>query len=153
MNNLKLRFPPIIVFAGFSVLVWLSALILPGTINLAGAETAFFVVGVGAGGYFGLTGLSEFRRARTTTSPTHPENASAIVTEGIYAKTRNPMYLGLQCVLLGWAIFQGNLFAILVALCFAPYMTAFQIKPEEDVLEEHFGEEYLKYKRKVRRWI
>ncbi len=153
MSNLELRFPPISVFAGFAVLIWVAAIVLPGDVNLHGAETAFLVIGIGAGGYFGITGLSEFRRARTTTSPSHPENASAIVTEGVYSKTRNPMYLGLQLILLGWAVFQGNLFAIPLALGFAAYITAFQIKPEEALLEENFGKEYLAYKARVRRWM
>ncbi|KZL20043.1 methyltransferase family protein [Pseudovibrio sp. WM33] len=153
MENLKLRFPPVAVFFSFAVIIWMVATMLPGDINLHGAETAFLVIGIGAGGYFGVTGLSEFRRARTTTSPSHPENASAIVSDGIYSKTRNPMYLGLQFILLGWAIFQGNLFAIPVALGFAVYITLFQIKPEEDLLEENFGQEYLAYKACVRRWM
>ncbi|KZL28720.1 isoprenylcysteine carboxylmethyltransferase family protein [Pseudovibrio sp. Ad37] len=153
MENLKLRFPPVAVFFSFAVIIWMVATMLPGDINLHGAETTFLVIGIGAGGYFGVTGLSEFRRARTTTSPSHPENASAIVSDGIYSKTRNPMYLGLQFILLGWAIFQGNLFAIPVALGFAVYITLFQIKPEEDLLEENFGQEYLAYKACVRRWM
>ncbi|KZK95498.1 hypothetical protein PsAD46_00503 [Pseudovibrio sp. Ad46] len=153
MENLKLRFPPVAVFFSFAIIIWMVATLLPGDINLHGAGTAFLVIGIGAGSYFGVTGLSEFRRARTTTSPTHPENASAIVSDGIYSKTRNPMYLGLQFILLGWAIFQGNLFAIPVALGFAVYITLFQIKPEEDLLEENFGQEYLAYKARVRRWM
>ncbi|KZL19622.1 hypothetical protein PsAD2_01901 [Pseudovibrio axinellae] len=153
MDYFKLRFPPVLVFAGFAILIWITALFLPGNVQLHGVETAFLVIGIGAGGYFGVTGLSEFRRARTTANPTHPENASAIVCEGIFSKTRNPMYLGLQFILLGWAIYQGNLFAIPVALGFAAYITAFQIIPEEAILEENFGEEYLKYKARVRRWM
>ena len=153
MAKLKLRVPPPLVFVGFAVLMWLVALVLPGNINLHGTETAFLVIGLGAGGYFSFTGFFEFRRARTTINPFHPEETTALVSGGIYSKTRNPMYLGLQIILLGWAIFLGNLFAIPVALGFAVYITEFQIKPEEEILEENFGKEFLAYKARVRRWI
>ncbi|SDR24509.1 isoprenylcysteine carboxylmethyltransferase family protein [Pseudovibrio sp. Tun.PSC04-5.I4] len=153
MENLKLRFPPILVFLAVAALVWVSAFLLPGDVNLHGAGNAFLVIGIGAGAYFGITGISEFRRARTTTSPTKLENVSAIVSAGIYSKTRNPMYLGLQFMLLGWAIYQGNLFSIAIALGFAGYITLFQIIPEEATLEENFGEEYMEYKARVRRWM
>lgn len=62
MENLKLRVPPPVVFVCFAVLIWLVAWILPGNFNLRGAETAFLVIGIGAGGYFSFTGFFEFRR-------------------------------------------------------------------------------------------
>ncbi|MCL4110020.1 UNVERIFIED_CONTAM: hypothetical protein GTU68_038237 [Idotea baltica] len=63
------------------------------------------------------------------------------------------MYLGLLIFLIGVAIYLGNLSAFLVLPAFYIVITEMQIKPEEHMLEEKFGDEYLEYKRKVRRWL
>jgi protein-S-isoprenylcysteine O-methyltransferase Ste14 len=67
--------------------------------------------------------------------------------------TRNPMYLGLLFVLLGWAIFLSNLLALAGIPAFVLYMNRFQIGPEERALTARFGEDFAIYKTRVRRWI
>jgi protein-S-isoprenylcysteine O-methyltransferase Ste14 len=63
------------------------------------------------------------------------------------------MYLGLLLVLLGFAIWLGNVLAPIMLVAFVLYLTRFQIVPEERVLREKFGEEYAGYMRRVRRWL
>jgi protein-S-isoprenylcysteine O-methyltransferase Ste14 len=106
-----------------------------------------------AGASLDLAGLFHFLRARTTTNPLKPSNASALVTGGIYRFTRNPMYLGLATLLLAWAIYLANLAALAGPLLFILYMNRFQIAPEERALAAGFGAEYDAYRARVRRWI
>ena len=82
-----------------------------------------------------------------------PERASALVERGIYRHTRNPMYLGLLCLLLGWTLALGQWAALLGPLVFVVYITRFQIVPEERVLLAHFGAAYDDYRQRVRRWL
>ncbi len=99
-----------------------------------------------------LSAVVQFRRARTTIHPHHPERASALVTDGVYAWTRNPMYLSLWLLLIGAAVRLGALSAMIVALCFGPTLTRVQICAEERALAARFGETYASYRARVRRW-
>jgi protein-S-isoprenylcysteine O-methyltransferase Ste14 len=107
----------------------------------------------GAGVVTGALGVVSFRRARTTVNPTRPDSSSSLVLSGVYAFTRNPMYLGLLLVLVGWAIFLSNILAFLVLPGFIFYMNRFQIEPEERALASLFGREFDAYKSRVRKWL
>lgn len=100
-----------------------------------------------------LAAVASLWRSRTTINPLQPERASALVTDGIYRYTRNPMYLSLLLLLFGYACELWNWPAFLAPLAYAAYITRFQIQPEERVLEAKFGEAYRAYKRRVRRWL
>jgi len=94
-----------------------------------------------------------FLRARTTVNPLKPQNSRVLVIDGLYKVTRNPMYLGLFLLLLGWAFWVGNLLGLPLPFVLVWYLTTYQIKPEEHALEEIFGDQYTQYTQKVRRWI
>ena len=81
------------------------------------------------------------------------DNASALVTGGIYRVTRNPMYLGMLGVLAGWAVWLGNIAAWLGLPLSMALLTALQIRPEERILAERFGAEFERYAARVRRWL
>ncbi len=106
-----------------------------------------------AGGATALAGDLAFKRARTTINPFKPQNTSSLVTSGIYRLTRNPMYLGLLMVVLGWATFLCSAFALLGPVAFVAYIARFQIVPEERVLSAKFGSGYSEYLARVRRWL
>ena len=82
-----------------------------------------------------------------------PQNTSGIVTSGLYKISRNPMYVGLLTILIGYAVWLGSVTPFLLLPVFHFLITEMQIKPEERMLEQKFGEEYLDYKDRVRRWI
>ena len=82
-----------------------------------------------------------------------PEKAGTLVTTGIYQYSRNPMYLGLLCVLLAWGVFLANSFSLMLAILFVPAMNFLQIIPEERAMVLNFREHYTVYKAKVRRWF
>jgi protein-S-isoprenylcysteine O-methyltransferase Ste14 len=63
------------------------------------------------------------------------------------------MYLALLFALAAWAMFLGNMFSLALTVLFVMYMNRFQIQPEERALEALFGEVYIEYRQRVRRWI
>lgn len=94
-----------------------------------------------------------FSKAETTVNPLSPEKASTLVRHGLFAQSRNPIYLAMAMVLLGVCILFGNLVNLAVVVFFIWYITNFQIIPEEEALKKIFGLEYDDYCKKVRRWI
>jgi protein-S-isoprenylcysteine O-methyltransferase Ste14 len=150
---LELKIPPPLVAAAAACLMWAIAWVLP-SLNLAlPGRTPAAMVAALIGGLISVAGVIEFRRARTTVNPHRPGTASALVAGGIYRLTRNPMYLGLALVLLGWAIFLANPLSLAILFLFVGYMNRFQIAPEEKALESLFGEASAEYRSKVRRWL
>jgi len=116
------------------------------------AHNWFAVALVAAGFVTGISGVVTFRRAKTTTNPMKPD-ASSLVTWGIYAISRNPMYLGGLIMLLGWAIFLSNGLAFGFLPIYILYINRFQIAPEERVLTSLFGQTYVAYQMRARRWL
>ena len=109
---------------------------------------------IGASGVLvALAGIWEFRKAKPTISPATPDKASYLVSGGIFRVTRNPMYLGMQLIIIAVIFKLDNYYGFIAAAFFNFYITQFQIKPEERIIERIFGEEYLHYKKKVRRWL
>ena len=100
-----------------------------------------------------LISIAKFIKIKTTSSPLKPNKTSILVDSGIYKYTRNPMYLGLLLILFSLFFYLKNFLSFLVLPLFVIYITKNQILPEEKVLENLFGDQYKKYKNKVRRWI
>jgi protein-S-isoprenylcysteine O-methyltransferase Ste14 len=101
----------------------------------------------------GGAAVLHFRKARTTVNPFRPQQISALVADGVFRWSRNPMYLALLLALLAWALYLADLWAMLLVLVFPLWMNRFQIRPEERALREAFGDEFDAYCRRVRRWI
>jgi protein-S-isoprenylcysteine O-methyltransferase Ste14 len=80
-------------------------------------------------------------------------NLESLVTSGIFKYSRNPMYLGMVMILFGLALMFNLIGGIFFTLLFAIYITKYQIRPEEEVMERLFGEDFLKYKNSVRMWL
>ena len=100
-----------------------------------------------------ILGLFQFHRAKTTTNPIDPDKASNLVVNGIYRYTRNPMYLAMLLLLIGFGLKLGNAFNAITAAGFVYYMNHFQIKREEEALSKLFGKEYSLYLKATRRWF
>ncbi len=94
-----------------------------------------------------------FVRRRTTISPLQPQRSSTLVVDGFYRFSRNPMYLGMLCLLLAWAVWLGQWQALAGPLLFVLWLNRFQIAPEEQALLARFGSSYAAYCRRVRRWL
>jgi len=111
-------------------------------------------VSVGAASV-GLIGgsVARFRSQHTTFEPFDPAQASALVTDGPNALTRNPMYLGMAGVLTAHALLRGGWLTALPVVGFVALLDRVQVRPEEEALRGVFGEQYDDYCRRVPRWI
>ena len=76
-----------------------------------------------------------------------------IVTSGIFLRSRNPIYLGMVLLCAGIALLANSLWLAAMVPLLAVVLQKGVIEPEEVYLERNFGEEYLRYKKQVRRWI
>ncbi len=152
MKKLELKIPPIVVFLITVVGILLTGLWLGNSGFSILARWLWFIVFAVIGTSIALLGVMQFRKAQTTFSPTSPHKTSSMVTSGIFAYTRNPMYLGMACVLLGFIGWFGHWLLIIWLIFFVIYLTQFQIKPEERMLSEKFGDDFIVYTQHVRRW-
>lgn len=153
MRQLELKVPPVIVFLLAGLLMKAVAALLPQmTFELPAASIVAALI-VAAGAAVAAAGVWAFRRHQTTVLPHAPDKASAVVSDGIFRYTRNPMYLGLTLLLAAWAAMLGNLASLVGLVLFVVYMTRFQIIPEERALSEKFGAPFDDYMQSVRRWL
>lgn len=153
MNALELKIPPPLVAVVLALSMWLTSLLcestrMPLSIRL-GSALALAAIGQG----ISIAGILAFRRARTTVNPLHPHAASSLVTTGVYRYTRNPMYVGLLLTLLGWCAFLWSPHALPWLVVFVLYMNRFQIAAEERALSSLFGDAYVAYCARARRWL
>lgn len=150
---MSLRIPPVLQFLACTALGWALAALLDGlTLSLPGTTPLGWAMIV-IGGMLLIVSVSAFISARTTVNPLAPAKAEKLVTTGLYRLSRNPMYLALAIVLVGEAVLLANLAAFAAPAIFVVAITTFQILPEERALRENFGNEYLTYCHKTRRWI
>jgi protein-S-isoprenylcysteine O-methyltransferase Ste14 len=153
MRILDLKVPPLAVGALLAALMWLVSRLIPGfNFVFPGREFLALTLAI-AGAMIIVLGVASFRRAKTTINPMKPELSSSLVISGIYKLSRNPMYLGFLLVVVGWAVFLSNALAFVFVAAFIFYMNRFQIEPEEKTLAGKFGQEFLDYKSRVRRWL
>jgi protein-S-isoprenylcysteine O-methyltransferase Ste14 len=153
MHDLEVKIPPPIVAAIFAASMWLAARLLPVVTLPFAVHIALVSLSSVLGITFALLGMLAFRRAKTTINPVNPEEASIIVTSGIYRFTRNPMYVGLAAALVSFAVWSSVPWLLLGPVAFVLFITRFQIIPEERALSLKFGREYDQYRRRVRRWL
>lgn len=106
-----------------------------------------FLIGVSCTGL----GVRRFRKAETNLVPF--SESIALVTTGLYAYTRNPMYLGMVIALAGIALMFNERWPWLVLPVFAAVIQLRFIRFEEQLMEQTFGDAYLDYKSRVRRWL
>jgi len=93
----------------------------------------------------------QFQKAKTAICPT--AETVAIVMNGAYRICRNPMYLGMLSILMGLAFFMGAVEAFFAPAAFFIIIDKVFIPYEEDKLTRGFGEQYVEYSKRTRRWI
>ena len=76
-----------------------------------------------------------------------------LITDGVYAYTRNPVYSGGFLICVGAIFIANNLLLFIVPIICWIYMTIFLIKTEEVWLKDLYGQEYIEYCKKVNRCI
>ena len=93
-----------------------------------------------------------FKQLETTINPMQPSQASKLATNGPFKFTRNPMYLGMSIMLIGFGVIFGAKLTVCLLALFVLYITIFQIMPEELAMEQKF-DDWEDYSAKVRRWL
>ena len=145
------KFPPPAIFVLLIIAGWGLQNLLPLPM---GIPEAFQPVGI-AITIFGVTIAilvnGTFKRVGTAIEPWKP--TTSIITTGFYAWSRNPIYVGFCLFNIGIGISTNNLWILLSCIPGAILVYYIAIAKEEVYLEEKFGQEYLDYKAKVRRWI
>lgn len=150
---LQTRIPPPVYALTAAFLMWLLNAYLPlvhlpyGSLNKLGLVLIVLAL------LADIWSLLLFFRAHTTPNPMKPQNSSQLVTTGLYRYTRNPMYVGMLVMLLGWAIYIGSLSPFFILPLFVWVINTQQILPEEKFLTEKFGASYRAYIQSVPRWL
>ena len=148
---MKTKIPPPILALIMIALIYISSLFIETTtFNYQGLLSILFLI---LGLACAIPSFKLFARYKTTISPLKPSDATALVTEGMYRYSRNPMYLGLLLITIASTIWFGTWLGIIINIVFIFLINFLQIIPEEEALLEIFGEEYEEYKKNVRRWI
>jgi protein-S-isoprenylcysteine O-methyltransferase Ste14 len=93
----------------------------------------------------------ELGRARTAIHPGKP--AAALVRTGVFARSRNPIYLSFIFFMVGFGLASANPWLIILAPLLLLYVQQRIIKREEGYLTQRFGPDYVEYRQKVRRWF
>jgi protein-S-isoprenylcysteine O-methyltransferase Ste14 len=119
--------------------------ILPSPWNLLGLLPLAF------GLWINLAADRAFKQAKTTVKPFQSSNA--LIQDGVFRFTRNPMYLGFIAVLLGISVLLGSLSPYLVVVLFAFLMDLVYIRSEEKMLEDVFGSQWADYRARTRKWL
>ncbi len=112
--------------------------------NIAGIFVAFYG--------FMLMGQARslFKKYQTTLKIDKP---NCLINEGVFSKSRNPMYMGMTILLLGFAIFSKNLASVILPVLFLIIVRRVFIRKEEELLSDTFGQLYLDYLNRVPRWV
>jgi protein-S-isoprenylcysteine O-methyltransferase Ste14 len=119
--------------------------IIPFPVSLVG------VIPIAVGVFLNFAADAQLKRHQTTVKPF--EDSAELVTTGLYAGTRHPMYLGFVLILLGVAVLFGSVGPFVIVAVFPVVMEVAFIRTEERMLSARFGEQWLAYRAKVRRWI
>ena len=150
---LKLRIPPPIYAISIAIFMWFLHSFFPIVTLFSESWNLMGWLFVATGLIIDLWSVGLFWKQKTTVNPLKPDNSNIIVISGFYQYSRNPMYLGMLSILLGIALLLGSLSPLLGLPLFMLLITTQQIIPEEMILTNKFGQEYLDYKHRVRRWL
>ena len=153
VDSADVRFPPPLIYIGALAIgiILGRALGVPslglGEAARQGLAALLLVGGLG----IIIAGAGMFRRLGTAVIPHKP--ASRLVTSGIYRWTRNPMYLGMAVAYAGVAVLFDSLVSLLLLPIVLFLVQTQVIAKEEAYLERAFGNAYLQYKQRARRWL
>ena len=142
--------PPFIAMGNIAIFYFSTFLISP--FEFFGQTVLAGIIGL-EGVIIILLSIRIFKKRNTTVNPFKLDETSSLITGGVYSFTRNPMYLGLSSIQLGAAIYFGSYISLVFIPVFIVYITKKQIYFEEISLEKKFGQDFLKYSNRVRRWI
>ena len=143
--------PPPLIYAAGLVAGLLSHAAFPFHIPFGAVTAVLGLCLIGMGVLLAVAGFRAMIRVGTHVDPFKP--TTALATNGPFRFTRNPLYLSLTLLYGGIALFMNLPWAVLFLPIVLLIMRRGVIDREERYLEQKFGEDYLRYKRSVRRWF
>jgi len=142
--------PPFIYLTGLLVGIF-GGRYLPGALPrgpwLVGAGFLIFALGF----VVARSAIARFRNAGNDPNPNMPVND--LVVDGPFRLTRNPMYVGLALVYVAIALWAASLWALLLLIGVMLVIRYVVVAREERYMTRRFGDAYLDYTKRVRRWI
>lgn len=145
-----IAFPPVL-YAGTLLIGLLLSLVFPIGVLPRSIGLVLGILAMICAGLIGILAFRAMNRAQTAINPAQP--TTAIVSDGVFSLSRNPLYLSLTLLYLGITLVFSSLWTLLLLLPLLVVVQVGVIKREESYLEGKFGDEYLSYKARVRRWI
>jgi protein-S-isoprenylcysteine O-methyltransferase Ste14 len=151
LPHAQVPIPPPAIFAGFLVAALLLNWVVPLPAPWLGVlrEVGGFVILAGLG--LGFWAIRLMAKAHTSADPHQP--TKALLTEGPYGRTRNPIYLGFLLIFIGFTILAGTIWGILLSPLLLVTVTRAVVRAEETYLEAKFESRYFQYKSRVRQWL
>ena len=149
----RVRVPPPLVFlASIGVGVGLRYVVAPPPLPFARVMhvivgALLFVVGLA----LGMPAFGLFKRSGQDPAPWKP--SPSLVLQGPYRYTRNPMYIGMTLIQIAIGFFAANLWVVLLAAASLIVVHYTAVLPEERYLREKFGDDYERFKKRVRRYL
>lgn len=150
-NPNVVAFPPMIYLVTLILGLILNYLF---PMNFSLPRLPFFIVGlllILTAGTLAFRAFRVMNLRKTNVNPNLP--TTAIVSDDVFSFSRNPIYLSLTLLYIGFAFLFNSIWSLLLLLPLLAIMIFGVILREEIYLEKKFGDEYLDYKKKVRRWI
>lgn len=138
-------------YFGLSLVAMVCLRFLVGGEPLLGVVAWIGLVPIVGGIAVAILAARQFERAGTNIIPLTP--SSALVTDGMFAWSRNPMYSSMTAVLVGTALLLDVAWPWIVVPMFGATLRLRFIRYEEQLMEATFGQAYVDYKTHVRRWL
>lgn len=151
IEHAPVKLPPPLLFAAYLITALVLNWLLPFPEPWAGIVRVFGGLCVVGGLLLGSTAIWAMRRAHTSPDPHTP--ATALVTDGPYRLTRNPIYLGFLLITLGFTLVAGTLWGLVLSPFLIWSVNRIIIRAEEGYLATRFPGSYQAYKSQARRWI
>lgn len=148
-----MHIPPPVMMLFCILIMYLGDQLLPGLKLVLPGGTFIAILLALSAMMIAIFATLSFKKTDTTVLPNKLDGMSALVTTGVYRYSRNPMYFALVLLIFSAGFFFASPLMPFVLFAFMLAITFLQIIPEEKALEETFGQEYLDYKAKTRRWI
>lgn len=153
-QHIEVPVRPPVLFMGGLIAGSIMELILPLGPGLAGGSLRAVFIGLGLAAIgIGIGWKSIVQFADAGTSVQLGEPTDALVTDGLYLWSRNPIYIGLCVLYTGLSIALTTVWALLLLPAIVLFLQRTVIEREEALLEREFGEAYSAYKARVRRWL
>jgi len=145
----KFKYPPFLTLLGLILQGFLNSFMPFYSFNYFPTILSIALVLIGVGSIVYLLGL--FKKKETAILP--DGDPEVLLTDGPYRYSRNPIYISMTIILIGSAMLYNCLSAFIIPILFMILVKNIWIDYEEAKLKKIFGQEYLNYQKKVRRWI